>query len=157
MYNFWLSHHGGQVCELTKIFLTAAVTVVGGVLIFVIGQLVSKFILEPLQDYKQLLGNVSYSLIYFAGEIHTPVPGDTERCQIAHDEIRKLAAGISSYVESIPLYTVWSWLSFRFIPSRKLTKDAVSALIGISNSVPGNDRSHNGSREETIKRILSKG
>ena len=141
--------------EPYKIVLTAALTVIGGVLIFVIGQIISKFVLEPLQELKKLLGKTSYSLVYFAREIHTPVEGDTDKCKIASDEFRKLSSSINSSVESIPFYDCWSRLSNGFIPSRHAISEAASALIGISNSVFEKDRSKNQSREATIKKILS--
>ncbi len=38
-----------------------------GVLIFSLGQIIIRFIIEPFQNYKKLVGEISVSLIYFSG------------------------------------------------------------------------------------------
>lgn len=64
--------------DLSKIVFTSSLTVVGGVLVFVMGQFLSKFVLEPLQDFKTLLDDIRHSLIFYDWEIYTPISGDKE-------------------------------------------------------------------------------
>lgn len=52
--------------ELFKIILTSSLTILGGILVFVIGQVVVKFILEPLHEQAKLIGEIANSLIFFA-------------------------------------------------------------------------------------------
>ena len=52
--------------ELERVFLTSAFTVVGGVLVFVVGQIIIKFIIEPLHDQAKIIGDITSSLTLFA-------------------------------------------------------------------------------------------
>jgi hypothetical protein len=52
--------------ELFKIILTSSLTIFGGILVFVIGQVVVKFIIEPLHEQAKLIGEIANSLIFFA-------------------------------------------------------------------------------------------
>lgn len=42
--------------DLTKILLTSSLTVLGGVLVFVTGQLIVKFLIEPIHELKKIIG-----------------------------------------------------------------------------------------------------
>src|SRR5688500_11232023 len=48
--------------ELLKIALTA----VGGVTVFVIGQLVAKFLIEPIHEQKKLIGEIAGTIIFYS-------------------------------------------------------------------------------------------
>ncbi len=52
---------------------TSFVTVISGVFIFVIGQLVIKFVIDPIKELKQTLGAIYFILIFHAPAIYTPV------------------------------------------------------------------------------------
>jgi hypothetical protein len=45
--------------------LQAALTVLGGVFVFVVGQVIVKFFIEPFQERAKLLGEIAGSLIYY--------------------------------------------------------------------------------------------
>lgn len=140
--------------ELTKIFLTSALTVLGGIFLLVVGQLVSRIVIDPLIEFKKALGKVRYLLIYHAREIHTPVDGDRERCEKASDAIRQLSSEVSALMEAIPFQDAISKFTSGYIPSKAFTESASSALIGISNTVLSKNRETNTRREAEIKRAL---
>jgi asparagine N-glycosylation enzyme membrane subunit Stt3 len=50
------------VSELEKIVWTAAFTILGGVLVYVIAQLLSKFLIEPTHELKRVIGEVRFNL-----------------------------------------------------------------------------------------------
>ena len=50
--------------DLEKILLTSASTILGGVIVFVIGQLVSKFLIEPIHELRKAVGEVQFYLAY---------------------------------------------------------------------------------------------
>ena len=52
--------------EITKIILTSSLTVMGGVIVLVVGQIVVKFLLEPFQNHRKLIGEIANSLILYA-------------------------------------------------------------------------------------------
>src|SRR5687768_13838110 len=52
--------------EELKIILTSSFTILGGIIIFVVGQVVAKFIIEPLYEQSKLIGEIANSLIYYA-------------------------------------------------------------------------------------------
>jgi hypothetical protein len=67
---------------VVKIFLTSGLTIVGGVFIFVFGQILSKFFIEPLHEQRKAIGAVGEALIFFQ-EVY-------EKQLVAGEEIKKL-------------------------------------------------------------------
>ena len=59
--------------ELFKIFLTSGLTITGGVLIFVLGQMILKFVIEPIHEFNKLKGEIAYSLVFYAN-VYMNVP-----------------------------------------------------------------------------------
>jgi hypothetical protein len=111
-------------------------------------------VIDPLIELKKALGKVRHLLIYYACEMHTPVPGDEERCKKASDAFRLLSSEISSLMESIPFHDFISRISRGYVPSRLGIQAACSALIGVSNTVLSRDRQPNTRREADINRAL---
>jgi hypothetical protein len=52
--------------EITKIVLTASVTILGGVFIYVLGQIATRFFIEPYHEYRKLVGEIADALVYYA-------------------------------------------------------------------------------------------
>lgn len=52
--------------EVYKIILTSLSTILGGIIIFTVSQIVMKFVIEPLHEQSKLIGEIAYSLIYHA-------------------------------------------------------------------------------------------
>jgi hypothetical protein len=46
--------------------LKIALTAVGGVGVFVIGQIIQKWFIEPIQEQRKLIGEIVYALVYYA-------------------------------------------------------------------------------------------
>ena len=47
----------------------------GGLTVFVIGQLLAKFFIEPLHELRKAVGEVRFNLAFHAPTIHTPIGG----------------------------------------------------------------------------------
>jgi hypothetical protein len=114
-------------------------TIVAAVLGFILGQVLSGFVLDPLQDWRKFRGEVAYALIYYANvtmrvEFHNQDDG-----QEASKRLRDLASQAWQRAFSIPLYGMWAFL--RIVPSRKGLQEASSGLIGLSNSL-GSESHH---------------
>lgn len=141
--------------DLTKILLTSMFTAIGGVLVFVAGQVLLKFVIEPIQELKKLIVEINFGLVFHAQAIHTPV-GDRTTEDEASKAFRKLACDLSSKVAAIPWYGFWSKRSHGHLPNSKDINTASSQLIGLSNSVYGENRSEiNEKRVGKIRSLLN--
>jgi hypothetical protein len=47
------------------IVLTSLATIVGGVTIYVLGQLVSRFVIDPYHEYRRFTGEIAQALVYY--------------------------------------------------------------------------------------------
>ena len=54
-----------------KIVLSAIGAAFGGIVVYVIGQLLSKFLIEPLYELRKAIGEVRFNLSFHAQTIHT--------------------------------------------------------------------------------------
>jgi len=142
------------VDDLTKILLTSALTVVTGVIVLVLGQVIVKFLLEPVGDLKRTLAKIHYAFIFHDQAILTPTAGDTARCDKAAEALRDLASELFSKTEAIPLYGTVRAAMFCRLPKHKDALSAAVSLRALSNSVHMPDRTKNFERLKTITRLL---
>lgn len=141
--------------DLTKILLTSSLTVLGGVAVFVVGQLLAKFVIEPIHEFKKLLGEIRFGLVFHMQAIVTPV-GDKASEDEASTALRKLACDLLSMSGAIPFYGFWSAAFCDFVPRPEQVNAAFSQLIGLSNSVHQPDRSEkNYARMAKIEQLLN--
>lgn len=112
-------------CVLSsEIFLT----VISGVLVFVLGQLFNEYFLKPIQAYKQLRAKIAYNLTLYAHFYMNPIKitQKNEDYSNASYDLRKLAAEVDSMIELKPLGNF-------FIARKKTLCEVSKNLIGISN------------------------
>lgn len=114
--------------------LTCVITVISGVLVFIIGQYLLTIWVQPLQKYKEIRQKISYSLTYYAqyysnviDNAHGSLLEETSLYEKGGDEIRKLASELRGFSETI------SWFHLG-IPNKKVLYETSSILIGLSNS-----------------------
>lgn len=118
--------------ELEKIVWTAAFTILGGVLVYVIGQLLSKFLIEPTHELKRVIGEVRFNLAFHAPIIHTPIARTEERSDNAYKAILKSSCELLAKVSAIPFYGLVSCISFGFLPPKRCIREAAVQLRGLS-------------------------
>lgn len=121
--------------ELAKIVGTAAFTIFGGVLVYVIGQLLSKFLINPTHELKKVIGEVRFNLAFYAPIIHTPIARTPERSDKAYEALLESSCELLAKVNAIPFYGLVSCISFGFLPSKKHIRDAATQLRGLSTYV----------------------
>jgi hypothetical protein len=135
---------------------TVFLTVISGVLTYVLGQLVLKLVIEPVHDLRKTIGLISHALIERANVIQNPgVPSD-EVMNATSQELRRLSSQLQSHLYLVPKYTITARV-FQ-LPSRQSLLDASGAMIGLSNSVyraSGNVYEVNAKRVEKICDSLS--
>jgi len=112
---------------------TSALTVVGGVTVYVIGQLVSKIFIEPVHELKKAVGEVRFNLAFHAATILTPAARSAERSQKAYEALLRSSCDLIARVEAIQCYPVLSGV-FR-LPSRESIKIDATKFHGLSTYV----------------------
>lgn len=123
--------------EIERIVWTAAFTILGGVLIYVIGQLLSKFLIDPAHELKKVIGEVRFNLAFYAPIIHTPIARTEERSDKAYEALLKGSCELLAKVNAIPFYGLVSRISFGFLPSKECILEAATQLRGLSTYVHG--------------------
>lgn len=139
--------------ELEKIFVTSAVTISGGLFLYVIGQLFSKFFIEPSQELKKAIGEVRFNLAFHATVIHTPISRNHERSQKTHGALMKSSCDLLARVNAIPFYSHLSGLSRGFLPSKRVIIDSAVQLRALSTYVHETDAKANESLDTIAKRV----
>jgi len=122
-------------------FITVFLTVLSGVLVFVLGQIFSKFFIEPIYEQKEIKGKISDALIFYANLYTNPKLGNEfDRPKERGDAtllFRNLACELVSKTHMIPCYKYLSIL--QIVTKRKNIFDAHHDLIGLSNSMYPSD------------------
>jgi hypothetical protein len=112
---------------------TVFLTVLSGVLTYVLGQLILKLMIEPVQELRRTIGVISHALIERANVIQNPGVPTEEVMKETSQELRKLSSQLQSHLYLVPLYGVTARI-FR-LPAPDKIRAASGALIGLSNSV----------------------
>lgn len=108
-------------------------TVLSGVTVYVAGQIFVKFVIEPIQEFRKLTGEIGHSLIYYANVYSNTRFCDDAKLHEAHNLFRRLSCELFAKTHVIPLYGVW--VTLRLLPSRADIIKAGSNLIGLANGV----------------------
>ncbi|SFS70204.1 hypothetical protein [Paenibacillus sp. BC26] len=148
--------------------LTSIFTVTGGLIIFFFSQIILKYLIEPISDYRKLRYQISIQLVFYANRISNPVEFNdvnskneklVKDVNEASNAFRKLASELIGVINIIPMYPLFSLI--RLVPNTKDIIDASSNLIGLSNSIwkYGDDneepqRKYNEENRKEIKRLL---
>ena len=121
---------------MTVPLITAVLTIIGSVIVYVVGQFVIKLIIDPYQDYRATVGEVAHALVYYD---NVSERSRRELQDEAAKALRDKAALLRSKAYCIHYY---SWIA-RILPNRIPTFASViaasNALIALSNSVHGGD------------------
>jgi hypothetical protein len=112
---------------------TVFFTIFAGVLTYVLGQLVVKLLIDPVQEFKKTIGAISHALIDRANIILNPGCATPERMSETSLELRKLSSQLHAHLYLIPQYPRIAPI-FR-LPARESVVEAATALIGLSNGV----------------------
>ena len=112
---------------------TVALTVVFGVIIFVLGQLVVSLIIEPAQNLRRTIAAISHALVERANVIQDGGLSTKAVMDETSAELRKLSSQLQSRFYMVPLYRITASV-FR-LPAAEKIRAASGALIGLSNSI----------------------
>ena len=127
---------------------TVLVTVLSGVLTYVVGQLVVKIVIEPVQETRRTIGQISHSLIEHANVISNPGVPTEEVMRETAQHLRKLSSQLQSHLYLVPAYTTTA--KDFVLPTKDNLLLASKYLIGLSNSVY---RATDGIYEQNANRV----
>lgn len=113
-------------------------TVVAGFLTFSLGQIAVKLFIEPVQEFKRVVADISHALIEYANIFGNPGFTDDENERKVSVELRKLSSRLSAQRYLIPAYRKTGKLFG--LPSIEKVAKAAEHLIGLSNGFGPNNR-----------------
>jgi len=112
---------------------TVFLTVLSGVITFVIGQLIVKLVIDPVQEMKKTIGEISHSMVEHANVIANPgVPSD-EVMRDTSKHLRQLSSQLQAHLYLVPKYQKTAKIFG--LPSKDKVLAASGSLLGLSNSV----------------------
>ncbi|MEM9952442.1 MAG: hypothetical protein AAF846_12610 [Chloroflexota bacterium] len=127
----------------------ASYTAIIGASLLVISQILQRFLIEPIQEYRKLRGDIAYTLIMYA--VVPVMENDPDFRGIAHkhkEHLRSLASNLRRHIEIIPFYGLFSILGI--VDSKKRVIKASQSLVGWSNSVRRNSEKHRDSVADVL-------
>src|SRR3989344_7082070 len=132
--------------------LTAILTLFIGVVIYVLGQIASKFFIEPVHELSQTIGRIGDSLIFYANVYTNKV--DPKKHKEANEILRQQTSMLKARAQMVRWYSLFHRLGF--IPSKEDIAAAHFELIGISNLTPrdSSDCVTNLKRSNKVKILL---
>jgi hypothetical protein len=83
--------------------LTAALTLIGGSVLFLFSQLITEGVIKPYIEYRRLLADITYTLVY-RGNIIVSAPAGSmpdEHSEVSA-KLRQLAAQLRSSITALP-------------------------------------------------------
>lgn len=113
--------------------MTIFLTILSGVIIFVLGQLTLKLLIEPIHECRRTITDIAFSLIDYANIYGNPGVAGNEAEKQASKELRRLSSCLNAQMYLIPYYRFISKIFG--LPSRNRVVEAASNLIGLSNGV----------------------
>ena len=126
------------------VLIEFARAIIAGVSVFVIGQVLSDFYLNPVNELRKYIGEAKFVIIFRANIYCNPGNGDVEENkklyrerEVTAIELRRAASKLFTANDSIKAYNIFYW--FNILPSQTALVDAATYMIGLLNAV------HNGS------------
>ena len=112
--------------------LTAILILFGCGLLFLVSQFVAEGVIKPYVEYRKVLADISYTLIYYANIIVSAPAGSKreEQAEIS-DRLRQLSARLRSAITALPFHELMRLL--QLVPPQQRIQDAAARLIRISN------------------------
>lgn len=122
---------------------TVFYTVLSGTLVLVIGQLIKSFFIEPIIELHKLIGEIDYSLHFYADLYANPGVAKSELMDEAKNTIRQQASQLRAKAYAIRLF----WL-------RKNVIEASDVLTRLSNSIHEGNAQLNIEDRNKIRKLL---
>ena len=133
--------------------ITACLTVIIGVTVYALSQIVSKFLIEPIHKQDEIRGEIADSLAFYANIYCNPGSGTQQAMNEASRVLRQKATLLRSRTHLIRGYRFFSWV--KLIPKIENIDRAYGNLIALSNSIFRGNPAQNNQWAEEIKQLLN--
>ena len=127
----------------------------GAIAVYIVGQLLSKFFIEPLHELRKAVGEVRFNLAFHAPTIHTPIGRTPEKSSAAQEALMKSSCDLIAKLHAVPICQLTRLLAFGALPSRKPVEQAAVQLRGLSTYVHETGEKANASIEVINKRVAA--
>lgn len=125
---------------MINIVLTAAITLIGGIILFIVQYIIIEILIRPIQKQKKVIEDVAIYLIHYSNLYTNPTqynntPSDSpigKKYMDAVNKIRELAALLKVRSDKILIYNFW--VKLNYVINRKNIDEAFACLICLSNS-----------------------
>jgi len=113
--------------------VTIFLTIFAGVMTFVLGQLALKLLIDPVQEFKRAVADISHALIEYAEVYENPGITGRDKEREVSKELKRLSSRLNAQMYLIPMYKNTARI-FR-LPTRGNVVKAEKDLIGLSNGL----------------------
>ena len=110
--------------------LTAAITVVLGFIVLVLGQIAQRFFIEPIQEQTRIIGEIAYAVRYYRSLGHRSTPAERDE---ARRTLRKLSGQLHATLWTIPYYGLLEPRGW--VEKRENVLTASSELVGWETAI----------------------
>src|SRR5262245_56289844 len=112
--------------------VTTALVLICVVALLLVSQLASEGLIKPYVEYRKILAEVSYTLIY-QGNLIVSAPLHSKRDEQAEisEKLRQLSARLRSAITALPFHELMRLL--QLVPSQDRIQDAAVRLVRMSN------------------------
>jgi hypothetical protein len=112
--------------------ITAFLTLIAIGALFLVSQFVAEGIIKPYVEYRKVLADISYTLIYYA-HIIISEPASWKRDEQAEisERLRQLSARLRAAITALPFHELMRL--FQLVPAQVRIQDAAARLIRMSN------------------------
>ena len=129
--------------DLLQITLTAAFTIIGGIILFVFGEFAKVLIVQPLQKYNEQVQLILDRLDFYANRVtnyFSEEPNDEEwkLIQQINEDFRSAATQLSSKYAGIMRRKLL--IRLKIIPTPEKVEEAYKNLMVLSNNLPRRGR-----------------
>ena len=118
--------------------------ILAGVIIYVLGEIIVKLVIDPIQDLKRVIADIAFKLIHYShvfklsssDEPSGEAAGQaiaSEKLEQAADEYRKLASMLNAGYRLVPFYPLARVVFF--LPREADIIDARNALLEMSQEI----------------------
>ena len=122
--------------EIEKIILTSCLTVVTGVVVYVIGRFSENLFIEPIHRLRSLLGEIMDTLIFYKDIFPDPQYTQNHVKEEAIKRFRYFSSRIVAVQSEIPWYPLWRFIGV--VRKRADLMEIHSLLIRVSSNIESN-------------------